>query len=134
MKDKVFKSNVISVVVLSLIILSAFTYMFLQHGTKSIKNNHWEMVFASQAIILFFTGVLIYIIAILLDMNISSTIIHFDPDGLNNPIFTALSMFPLCIIMVFFILDGSDFAVAPGLGWSSAIVMHVNICNPNVLD
>jgi hypothetical protein len=60
-------------------------------------------------------------------MNISNKFSRLNPNGLRNPIFSALSMLPLCSIMVFLIIDGSEFAVAPGLGWVSAAVVHIFI-------
>jgi len=134
MEDNIFKSKIISVGVLALIIFSAFIYMFLQYETKSVSSKQLDIVFSIQAIVLFFIGIIIYITAILLDINISSSVFHFNPDGLKNPIFTFLSMLPLCIIMIFFIVNRNNFAVAPGFGWVSAIITHINIHDLNILN
>jgi len=134
MKDKIFKSITISVSILALIIFSSIIYMFLQYEMNSVSDKQWELVFSIQSIIPFFIGIIVYITAILLDINISNSVIYVNPDGLRNPIFTALSMLPLCTIIVFLIVNGNDFAVAPGFGWISALITHINIYDLNMLS
>lgn len=132
MKEKIFKSNIASVAVLSLIMLSTFIYIFLQYEMKSADNTQWKIIFPIRAIILFFIGTAVYTIAILLDMNISNNIFQFNPNGLKNPIFTALSTLPLCIILIFLILNDNNFSVAPGFGWSSALIAHIYVHDLNI--
>jgi len=134
MEEKIFKSDIASVALLSLILFSVFIYVFLQHEIKSINNNQWKVVFSTQAIILFLIGAAIYTIAILLDMKISNNIFQFNPDGLKNPILTALSTLPLCIIMVYLIIYDNNFSVAPGFGWISALITHIYIHDYNILN
>ena len=127
MENKIFESHMTSMMLLLVVMISSFIYLFLPYEIASMADKEREIVFSVQTIIPFFSGVILYLAAIFLDINISKSIYYFDPDGLNNPIFTALSVLPLCVVMITFIIANNNFAVAPGLGWISGLIIHIVI-------